>query len=123
MRYDDSYEPPAPVVKLSVCNPFSRGFVEGVGKIDTGADITVIPIEWVRRLSLMPASVVWVQGYDGRPRGVYMYYVEIKLQNFEFPLVKVIASNRRDALIGRDILNKLKIELDGKTLSFELLDP
>lgn len=123
MRYSDNYEPPAPVVKLTIYKPFSEESIAGVGKIDTGADITVIPNEWVRRLSLIPASVVWVQGYDSRLSEAYTYYVGIVFRDFKFPLVETIASNRQDVLIGRDILNRLKAELDGKTLNFELFDP
>lgn len=123
MKYDDNYEPSAPVVKLTVYKPFSEESVAGVGKIDTGADITVIPNKWVKRLSLIPASIVWVRGYDGRLKEAYTYYVEIRFQDFKFPLVETITSNRQDVLIGRDILNRLKAELDGKTLNFELFDP
>lgn len=123
MKYDDNYEPPAPAVKLIVYRPFSEESVTGIGKIDTGADITVIPSKWVKELSLIPASVVCIRGYDGRLREAYTYYVRIEFQGFKFPLVETLSSNRQDALIGRDILNKLKLELNGKTLNFELFDP
>ncbi|MEO0264955.1 MAG: hypothetical protein ABIM17_06915 [candidate division WOR-3 bacterium] len=123
MKYDDNYEPPAPVVRLTVYKPFSKESITGIGKIDTGADITVIPNKWVRGLSLIPASVVWVRGYDSRLREAYTYYVKIEFQGFKFPLVEILSSNRQDALIGRDILNKLKVELNGKKLDFKLFDP
>ncbi|MBO3840164.1 MAG: hypothetical protein JTT17_04965 [Candidatus Brockarchaeota archaeon] len=123
MKYDANYEPPAPVVKLTVYRPFSEESVTGIGKIDSGADMTVIPNKWAKGLSLIPASVVWVRGYDGRLREAYTYYARIEFQGFKFPLVEILLSNRQDALIGRDILNKLKVELNGKTLDFELFDP
>lgn len=65
MKYDAHYKPPALSVKLRVYKPFSREFVTGAGKIDTGADMIVIPNKWVKRLSLILAGTVWTRGYDG----------------------------------------------------------
>ncbi|MBO3831834.1 MAG: hypothetical protein FGF51_00400 [Candidatus Brockarchaeota archaeon] len=78
MKYDANYESPAPTVKLTVYKPYSEESVTGVGKIDTGADITVIPNKWIRRLSLIPASTVWARGYDSKLKEVCTYYVELE---------------------------------------------
>lgn len=51
------------------------------------------------------------------------YFVNIYLDGFEYKMVEVIHAQRRDALLGRDVLNRLKTVLDGKALSFSLLDP
>ena len=37
-------------------------------------------------------------------------------------MVEVISSKRYDALLGRDVLNKLKIVLNGKALTFDIFD-
>lgn len=124
VEYDsDNYEPPAPVVQLEVLKPGSRKRKLGRGKVDSGADLTVIPVDWVRKLSLVPASVVLVGGYDGTRREVESYFVDICFGGFRFPLIEVIAARRGDALVGRDVLNKLKAELDGKKLNLGLFDP
>lgn len=124
MKYDSvNYEPPAPIVKVVLFRPISKVSEEGVGKIDTGADMTVIPTSCVERLRLNPASTILVRGYDGREEEVETYFVGIELAGFKFPLVEVMCSNRKDTLIGRDILNRLRVELNGKRLRFELQDP
>lgn len=38
-------------------------------------------------------------------------------------MIEVIDVKRKDVLLGRDVLNKLKLLLDEKKLEFEILDP
>jgi len=124
MKYDaHNYDPPAPVVRVVAFRPFSRVSEAGLGKIDSGADITVIPIDWAERLALLPSSVIDVRGYDGREEEVETYFIRMEFTGFQFPLVEVLVSNRKDVLIGRDVLNGLKAELNGKKLELKLTDP
>lgn len=124
MRYDTTnYHPPAPIVDVKVFRPNARTHEVGMGKLDTGADMTVIPVSWVRRLRLLPSGVVTVTGYDASSAKREIYPVRIELGRFQFPSLEVLASNREDALIGRDILNELNVSLNGKELTFELTDP
>ena len=53
--YDNSYNPPAPVADVVVAHPV-RGARRSAlrGKLDSGADITVIPERLVSQLGLMP---------------------------------------------------------------------
>jgi hypothetical protein len=51
------------------------------------------------------------------------YYVNISTNGFRFELVKVLSSQRTNALLGRDILNRFKITLDGKSLAIRVSDP
>jgi len=124
MEYDKAnYVPPAPSVEVSVSKPYSEESRKQRGKLDTGADISVIPFGFVRELGLVPARKLLARGYDGREGSVTTYYVNMSIQEFSFELVEVAATPRIDVLLGRDILNRLKMLLDGKALSFELQDP
>jgi predicted aspartyl protease len=123
MRYSLNYRPPAPALDVRVTKPLSDRSVELQAKLDTGADITVLPQHAISELRLIPAGHVSVSSFDGREEGRYTYFVELSFHNFEFPMVEVLGAGRRDVLLGRDVLNMLKAILDGKTLNFDLLDP
>lgn len=92
-------------------------------KIDTGADITVLPQHVISELRLIPASRIYVSSFDGREEVKYTYFVNLYFNNFKFQMIEVIGAKRRNALLGRDVLNMLKTVLDGKTLNFEFSDP
>jgi hypothetical protein len=124
MEYDKTnYVPPAPSLQVVVSNPYSKESRKERGKVDSGADISVIPFGFVPQLGLAPARRLLARGYDGREGSVITYYVDLAVQEFAFELVEVVATPRTDILLGRDILNRLKMLLDGKALTFELQDP
>jgi len=45
------------------------------------------------------------------------------LEGFVLATVRCIATNRADVLLGRNVLNRFLVILDGKNLKFELKDP
>ena len=123
MKYSFDYNPPAPSLKVRFNSPTSNHSIEIEAKIDTGADITVLPQHAISELRLIPAGRVSVSSFNGREELKYTYFVNLHFNNFKFSMVEVIGAKRRNALLGRDVLNMLKTMLDGKTLSFEFLDP
>ncbi len=124
IRYDlAEFEPPAPVADLEVSNPATHAAERGRGKLDTGADVSVIPEAWAAKLHLMPAGFFEVASFDGRVTETPTYYVNVSMNGFRFELVKVLSSRRTNALLGRDILNRLSVTLDGKTLTIQVSDP
>jgi len=122
-RYSLEHSPPAPSMTVRVSKPLSNRSLELQAKLDTGADMTVLPQRAISELGLIPASRVSVTSFEGREFSRYTYFVNIWFNGFGCRIVEVIGARRRDALLGRDILNKIKLVLDGKNLSFELLDP
>lgn len=123
-RYDtDQFDPPAPVVMVEVSKPSSTLSERFKGKIDTGADISVIPNHLVKKWKLIPARIVETCGYDRKMEERRTYYVNVSFKELKLDFIEVISTNRRNVLIGRDVLNKLKISLDGKKLDFEITDP
>lgn len=123
MKYSLDYNPPAPSLKVRISSPTSTHSIEIEAKIDTGADIPVLPQHLINELRLIPASRVPVSSFNGREEPKYTYFVNLHFNNFKFPMVEAIGAKRHNALLGRDVLNMLKTTLDGKTLSFELSDP
>jgi hypothetical protein len=126
-KYSSSEEPPVPIVVVKVANPTTGNGKEKDGKIDTGSYMTAIPETLVSELALVPASEHETTGYKrekkNEPQKHLTYFVDIALKGYSFPYTEVLAVDRQNVLIGRDILNQLKLILDGKNLMFEIADP
>lgn len=123
MKYSFDYDPPAPSLKVKFKNPTSTHSIEIQAKIDTGADITVLPQHAISVLRLIPAGRLSVSSFNGQEERKYTYFVNLHFNNFKFRMVEVIGAKRPDALLGRDVLNLLKIMLDGKTMNLDIFDP
>ena len=122
--YDRAFNPPAPVADVTVANPVTTNKRSNLrGKLDTGADITVIPERLVVPLGISPKGRVWTRGYDGTYAQRPVYYIRLTLEGFVLATVRCIAADRSDVLLGRNVLNRFLIILDGKNLTFELTDP
>jgi predicted aspartyl protease len=90
------------------------------GKLDTGADLAVIPDEVVARLGLTPHRQVWARGYDGTYSQRGVYYVRLSIEKNEILAVRCLAGARDTVLVGRNVLNRFVITLDGRRLRFTL---
>ena len=119
--YDRSVSPPAPIADVFFVNPATGLRTELVrGKLDTGAAVTVIPEDIVVALELVSHGEVWARSYDGSYSQQPLYYVALMVAGFSVPPVRCLAARRETALIGRNVLNRFVITLDGKNLTFEM---
>jgi len=122
--YDTSLFPPAPFVPVRLASLADRSEPVAVrAKIDTGADLTVIPARLVEQLQLMPAGEIEVEGYDGRRATLRTYDVNLHIDQLSLPGLLVIAFSEDYVLPGRDVLNRLRVLLDGPALTTEILTP
>ncbi len=122
--YDPTFSPPAPVADVIVAHPTtgaSRGPLRG--KLDSGADVTVIPDRLVAQLGMTPKRYVWTRSYDGTYSRRPVYYVRLIVEGFDLASVRCVAADRANTLLGRNVLNRFIITLDGKNLTFELKAP
>jgi predicted aspartyl protease len=128
LKYDDvRFEPPAPVVDIRIKNHWIPELEESwYALIDSGSDVTAIPKQFLNKLKLKPYTSVEIEGATHNPnKKEYRdkVFVDLELVDFNIiiPLKSVVLLDITEALIGRDILNQLKIELDGPNKSFKFI--
>jgi hypothetical protein len=124
IRYADNrqVDPLAPFVHVTLRRPGQdQAFEELPAQIDTAADRTVIPGSLVARLGLMPLEELPVAGFGGQVLLVPTYFVELSIRELPTWQVEVFAHDREPhVLLGRDILNRHRLLLDGPDLAVEI---
>jgi predicted aspartyl protease len=113
--YSKNLTPPAPVVdiKLStMATDATIGPIEAL--VDTGADATVVPTEYLDRIKAPITIEMQARGKWGGSRRVNLFLVDVHIGQNVLPHVQVVGDEAGDEVIlGRDVLNKLKLLLDG----------
>jgi len=100
--YDRAFNPPAPVADVTIVNPVTPNKRSRLrDKMDTGADITVIPERLIVPLGISPKGRVWTRGYDGTYTQRAVYYLRLTLEGFVLATVRCIATNRADVLLAK----------------------
>jgi len=91
-----------------------------LAKLDTAADISAIPLRLLMDWKMQPESEIDVAGFDTAPTTIRTYTVGIELSDARIRRSEIIPISEDYALIGRDILNSLYVDLEGPELTFEM---
>jgi len=124
--YETAELPPAPYIDLQVSAPHRSETRRSMrAKLDSGASLTVIPQSLVREWNLATHEGARVRAYDGTPRTRPIYHVDLRIGARWFLNIRVIASKRRNILLGRNVLNQFSITHDGphQTVRIHYLRP
>jgi predicted aspartyl protease len=121
----ENFDPPALVLEVEILhpNPQDRRTVRKKALIDTGADGSVIPAELRDEWNLNKTGEVTTVDFRNEERNEPTYDVRIVIKGLISKIVEVTVENQDDLLLGRDILNELKMCANGKSLLFTLEDP
>lgn len=79
-KYDaENFDPPAPVAYVTLRNQATGASLSDVPMlIDTGADVTLLPREYVEQLGIEANNEAYeVQGFDGEPKLVDVVKLEM----------------------------------------------
>ena len=120
MKYSNSYNPPAPIVKVKLRNIETLESVSEVPMLlDTGSDITLLPLSFCEEIGAEVSKTKFLELKGFNQSTSLAYYVRLE---FIF-LNKLFRGNflvydQETGIIGRDILNEFSILFDGKNLEW-----
>lgn len=109
--YATRYTPPAPILPVRVGRPGSTPTVLLAALMDTGADLSVLPLELPARLRLPVIGRLAVAGVDGFARSLPLYAVQMSIDGYRL-LVRVVSLGTTP-VIGRDLINRITAHLLG----------
>ncbi len=114
--YDaENFEPPAPVAYVTLRNPATGVLLSDVPMlIDTGADATVLSSTAVEQLgvSIERGAEIEIQAFDGEIKRLKVAKLELFVLGKKFA-GEYLLIDRPMGILGRNILNNLRILLDG----------
>jgi len=114
------FDPPAPVAEVVFRDSGSATSITDVSMlIDTGADVSVIPVWVIEALGLDAASgkAYKTTAFDGSVNSHYAVNVEMTFLNKQFR-GQFLVIDDAIGIIGRNILNRLDLLLSGKQLEW-----
>ena len=82
--------------------------------VDTGSDATLIPLTQLIELGAEETAPGWLVSITGERKPVSLFFVDVYVGTKSLPGIRVIGDADTDEVIlGRDVLNKLPLFLDG----------
>jgi predicted aspartyl protease len=119
ISYNPRYDPPAPFLQILVANRFQRRKRATLSAmVDTGSDVTAIPSHLIKQLDLYATGKIYLEDVNQQTMPIYLYGTRLTIVNITFNDFEVITTELEHALIGRDLLNHFRIELDGRAQQF-----
>lgn len=114
-NYNSQITPPAPFVYVAVSRDEDGAAAqEHAAQVDTGADRTVIPWPLIDELKLVPFRELQVMGLGGILLRLPTFLLRLAIRKTVPALVEAVASpDEPYVLLGRDVLNRHRIILDG----------
>ena len=114
-NYNQGYYPAIPTAEVTfvtVANSLRIGPFSAV--IDTGADGTIVPINYLNQILASPTVEMTMRSQWGESRPVLLYLVDIQIGDLVLPGIEVVGDELSDEIIlGRDVLNRLNLLLEG----------
>ncbi len=113
--YSQNYNPSAPVVEVTFVTA-AEGLRTGPlpALVDSGADGTIVPIDYLNEIQAPSTVEMVIRSQWGERHRVLLYLVDVQIDNLTLPGIEVVGDELSDEIvIGRDILNRLQVLLDG----------
>ena len=111
--YSRAFDPPAPLVPVRLRAPGRPGVAHADGKVDTGSDLCAVPERLVAGLDLPPVRSVRAVGFAGTVQEATVYRVDLEIDGLVFPRIEALPTARPYVLVGRNVLRRLVVRLDG----------
>ncbi len=121
--YNNEVTPPIPDLEIILGLPQAT---ETLGPfraiVDSGADATLVPIEILKQLGAQSWDEAILRGPWGEGRRIYTYIVDVCICEQIFPGIEVVGDTLGETIVlGRNLLNKLILLLDGPDTTLYIL--
>ncbi len=120
-NYSSDYHPSMPMVDLSIGLPLTEPTVGLQAIVDSGADATMIPVEYLRQIGARRSRKALMRGVTGDGTLVDLFAVAVQLGSYQQRFLEVVGVTDSDeAIVGRDVLNHLMVTLNGPAAVVEV---
>jgi len=121
--YDTSCDPALPICGVVLTAISTGRRVKLIATIDTGADGTIIPVRYLQEIGARRAFETGLRSQWGERRTVFLYLVDMQIDELALPGVYVVGDELgEEAVLGRNVLNQLRLLLDGPAALTRLLN-
>jgi predicted aspartyl protease len=122
--YNTDYFPPIPVLTVTFGYGGERPWLGPFEVIvDTGADATIVPEDIPLQLKAIPLNPAQIKTQWGDIHSVTMFLLDIQIGDQHLGgIVTAGAPESDEIILGRNVLNKLPLFLDGPRQQSEVLD-
>lgn len=122
--YLDACYPEIPVLEVYLSYPAAASSLGPfVAIVDTGADGTLIPQKLLDQIETPVVDTVRIRSHWGEWRRVMVFTVDMGFENLRLPAVDVVGDvTGTDIILGRNVLNRLKLLLDGPEHCTQILE-
>jgi predicted aspartyl protease len=111
LPYSAAFRPPAPVLNVRVGAPGQEPMLGLVALVDSGADLSVLPLAAAQALALPQISTTRIRGVTGVEERTAVHAATFEVAGTSV-LAEVVGWGD-EAIIGRDVLRRFVLELDG----------
>ena len=112
--FDATHNPPALTLQVTIRNTLNRRFRRTLpALIDTGADISAIPVSMKDVLQLYPVGRFYIEGVGSSGDMIYSYKVRLLIAEVDISSIEVIETPLDFAVIGRDVLKYFDLHIYG----------
>ena len=113
--YNTKYYPPAPRLQIRLGVPDESLKVGPLTAfLDSGADTTLVPLRYIRRLPVSVDNLRQLRSQWGESRVVEVYRLDVGIGDIRLPAVQIVADKQgNEIIVGRNILNLLRVFMDG----------
>lgn len=121
-RYNAHRALPAPIIPIRLALPGQRFATRVLSAlVDSGADFVIVPERILLRLRSEEANYIRLRGQWSETLEMALHVLDIEIEGRRFPSIDVVADDKENEIIlGRNLLNKLVITLNGPKQELEI---
>ena len=112
--YDTKRFPPAPVVVIKLtASETNLSTVDLAALLDTGADASFAPLHILESIQAGIGKIYRARSMWGEKQSFSSFIVDLHFDDITLPGIVMLGYDGNEVVLGRDVLNKLWLELDG----------